>query len=179
MQIARKDSLSCTTEHTTHQHHEQGDASPKGVARQPGSTHPPPLSHPLLAPAHASISVTIHREHPAPSLQHFPPPWLLTLSGGVAPSVTRVRKPRHLHEGCGGLLQWRCVGSGKRGGYYKRRRHILHCRHCSPDRSDALQEERAIRKENRMEVIESKEDGHFYRITPLHARPSPSPQTMC
>jgi hypothetical protein len=92
-----------------------------------------------------------------------------------------LRKPRRVHETCSGLLRWTCVPSGACGGYYKRRRHIHRCQHSSPDLAEALHEERAVRNENHMEVIEGKEEGGSRRITFTTCGPPTSnfQQTVC
>jgi hypothetical protein len=91
----------------------------------------------------------------------------------------RLRKPRRVHESCGGKVRYTCVQSGVSGEYYKRRRHILHCRYCSPDLAEALDEEKAIRDENQMETIEGKDEGENRRLTFTACSPPTSSKGKC
>ena len=69
-------------------------------------------------------------------------------------------KQRRVHEACGGLVEYRCPPSHRRGMYTRYRRHALHCPHCSPDTSDALHERKQADQENRMHTVEDEEMGH-------------------
>ena len=80
--------------------------------------------------------------------------WFCTQCG------TKLRKQRRVHEACGGLVEYRCLPSHRRGMYTRYRRHALHCPHCSPDASDALHERKQADQENRMHTVEDEEMGH-------------------
>ena len=81
----------------------------------------------------------------------------------------RLRKPRRLHEAYGGEVQYKCVRSGLHGKYKAYREHRLHCAHCSPDLADAILERAEADKENRVQAVEDKEEGHLQHTPPPHA----------
>jgi hypothetical protein len=91
----------------------------------------------------------------------------------------RLRKPRHLHLPCGGEVRYRCAASGRAGKYAAYARHLQHCLHCSPDAKEAIQGERAIDQENRMEVVEGMEEGDTSRTHTTTRGLHLSHRTMC
>jgi hypothetical protein len=80
----------------------------------------------------------------------------------------KLRKPRPIHEACGGEVHYECKASGLHGKHESYRKHLLHCEHCSPEAKDSILESREIDKENRMEVVEDKEEGQS-SFTPVNA----------
>ena len=115
-------------------------------------------------PPRVSPSLSMSRNEISPHSTASPQPVAMATSGvrwSCEECKSQLRKKRWMHERCGTMTTYLCVGSGQQGLYTNYTRHQATCAYCSDDGGDAMEAQKEAEKESRFVQWEVDEKGRL------------------